>query len=157
MLLPIASLLIFIGTYTPPKGESKGVYSLQFNPTTGELSTPVLAAKLSNPTFLALHPNGRVIYALSESDTVRGKPGGGATAFTLDPQTGQLTLQHALDRLHLSHELLHLRIILDALHARPHVGSRLVERGHHLIMIRHAFRRRFRRQRARAHAFLGRC
>lgn len=92
MLLPIASLLIFIGTYTPPKGESKGVYSLQFNPTTGELSTPVLAAKLSNPTFLALHPNGRVIYALSESDTVRGKPGGGATAFTLDPQTGQLTL-----------------------------------------------------------------
>jgi 6-phosphogluconolactonase len=92
MLLPIASLLIFIGTYTPPKGESKGVYSLQFNPTTGALSTPVLAAKLSNPTFLALHPNGRVIYALSESDTVRGKPGGGATAFNIDVQTGQLEL-----------------------------------------------------------------
>lgn len=87
MLLPLASLLIFVGTYTPKEGASHGIYSVRFDPATGALGAPVLAAKTSNPTFLAAHPNGRVLYALSESNT-----GGAAAAFAIDAAAGTLAL-----------------------------------------------------------------
>lgn len=85
-----ASQLIFIGTYTPKGGASRGIYSVRLDTITGALSEPVLAAEAASPTFLALHPDGRVLYALSETDTVQGKPGGGATAFQIDPVAGRL-------------------------------------------------------------------
>ena len=85
-----ASQLIFVGTYTPKDGASRGIYSVRLDSATGALSEPVLAAEAANPTFLALHRDGRVLYALSETDTVNGKPGGGAKAFTIDPVAGRL-------------------------------------------------------------------
>jgi 6-phosphogluconolactonase len=87
MLLPLASLLIFAGTYTPKDGASQGIYAVRLDPGTGAFSAPVLAAKTPNPTFLAAHPNGRVLYALGESPT-----GGAAAAFTIDAAAGTLAL-----------------------------------------------------------------
>lgn len=85
MLLPLASLLIFAGTYTPKDGASHGIYAVRLDPATGAFSAPVLAAGTPNPTFLAAHPNGRVLYALGEGPT-----GGAAAAFTIDAATGTL-------------------------------------------------------------------
>jgi 6-phosphogluconolactonase len=51
----------------------------------------VLVAETPNPTFLAWHPDGRILYALSESGTVNGKPGGAVTAFRYDAPTASLT------------------------------------------------------------------
>ena len=38
---------VFVGTYTGP--ESRGIYRLAFDPTTGKLSEPTLAAETPNP------------------------------------------------------------------------------------------------------------
>lgn len=82
--------LLFIGTYT--KSDSRGIYALRLDGKTGALSAPQVAAETVNPSFLALHPNGRVLYALRELGTVGGKPGGAVSAYALDAATGRLSL-----------------------------------------------------------------
>ena len=84
------AMRVYIGTYTGPK--SKGIYVSRFDPATGRLTTPELAATTPNPSFLALHPGGRFLYAVSETGNLAGKSVGAVSAFSLDPQTGQLTL-----------------------------------------------------------------
>src|SRR5437879_4621674 len=84
------SQLVYIGTYTGAK--SKGIYSARFNPATGELSTPELAAETKNPTFLALPPKQNVLYAVGETESFEGKPTGAVSAFRLEPGTGKLSL-----------------------------------------------------------------
>jgi len=78
---------VFVGTYTDGKG--KGIYRMTLDPHTGKLSEPVVAAELDNPSFLAVHPSRKFLYAVNESS----RPGdtGGVTAFALDPATGALT------------------------------------------------------------------
>jgi len=83
-------LLTYIGTYTGPK--SQGIYQAQFDPGTGKLTTPKLAAKATNPTFLALHPNRHFLYAADETSEFAGKPGGAVSAFRIEEKTGKLTL-----------------------------------------------------------------
>jgi len=84
------SHLIFFGTYT--LGKSRGIYSARLDGNTGTLSTPVLAAATPNPSFLALHPNHRFLYAHCDlGTTAGGKVGGAIRAFAVDPATGQLT------------------------------------------------------------------
>jgi 6-phosphogluconolactonase len=86
-----ASQLIFVGTYTPKESTSRGIYAVRLDTATGALSEPVLAAETPNPTFLALHPNGRILYALGDSSAINGVTGGAAVAFNLDPGTSKLT------------------------------------------------------------------
>ena len=78
---------VFVGTYTD--GASKGIYRMVFDTASGKLSEPALAAELSNPSFLAVHPTGKYLYAVNESSGP-GK-GGGVTSFALDPNTGELS------------------------------------------------------------------
>lgn len=87
--------LLFLGTYTPAGGASRGIYSTRLDPIAGSLSEPVLAAETSNPTFLAWHPDGRTLYALGESGIVNGKPGGALAAYRYDATTGTLSLLNA--------------------------------------------------------------
>jgi 6-phosphogluconolactonase len=82
--------LVYFGTYTGAK--SKGIYVSRFDPATGRLSAPELVAETRNPSFLAVHPGGRFLYAVGEVDGASGKPGGTVNAFSLDRQTGKLTL-----------------------------------------------------------------
>ena len=91
MLLPVASLLIFVGTYTPKDGASRGIYAVRLDPATGALSAPEVAAETPNPTFLALHPDGRVLYALGEGAAPDGKVTGGVAAFGFDAASGKLS------------------------------------------------------------------
>ena len=86
-----ASQLILLGTYTPKDSTSRGIYAVRLDTVTGELSQPMLAAETPNPTFLALSPNGRVVYALGDSNAINGESGGAAVAFNLDATTGKLS------------------------------------------------------------------
>src|SRR5579884_1302868 len=52
---------VYIGTYTT-RG-SQGIYLTHLDLETGRLTEPVLAAETTNPSFLAIHPNGRWLYA----------------------------------------------------------------------------------------------
>ena len=58
--------LVYFGTYTGAK--SKGIYVSRFNPATGRLSAPELAAETRNPSFLAVHPGGHFLYAVGEAN-----------------------------------------------------------------------------------------
>lgn len=75
--------LVFVGAYTAGTSTSKGIQTLRLNRETGELTGLTLAAETPNPSFLALHPNGRALYAVNEIGEFQGKPGGSVTAFTI--------------------------------------------------------------------------
>lgn len=87
--------LVYYGTYTGKK--SKGIYVSRFSPATGRLSPPELAAEIVSPSFLAVHPSGRTLYAVNEVGQFEGKKAGAVSAFALDPATGKLALlnQHS--------------------------------------------------------------
>jgi len=82
-------LWVLIGTYTGPKSE--GIYRAQLDLATGKLSDLQVAAKIANPSFLAVHPGGRLVYCVNEVSDQNGKKGGAVTAFSFDPATGALT------------------------------------------------------------------
>ena len=82
---------VYVGTYTG--GASRGIYLLELDRSSGRwVSGPVLAGPAENPSFLALHPNGRYLYAVNELQTFRGEPTGAVSAFAVDAATGRLTL-----------------------------------------------------------------
>ena len=81
---------VFVGTYTGP--ESRGIYRLTFDPTTGKLSEPTLAAETPNPSFLAIAPDGRHLYAVNEVGQFEGSATGSVSGFDLDPADGSLRL-----------------------------------------------------------------
>ena len=87
--------MVYVGTYTSPK-KSEGIYRMELDLATGKLSKPTLAGKAVNPSFLALHPTGKFLYAVGEIDTLATKDkktgGGAVNAFSLDEKTGDLTL-----------------------------------------------------------------
>src|SRR5436305_4569178 len=88
---PGAKYWVFIGTYTRPNA-SKGIYRCQFDTASGKLSAPELAAEAKDPSFLAVHPSGKVLYAVGEHSDLDGKKSGGVSGFTLDAATGGLKL-----------------------------------------------------------------
>lgn len=84
-----ASQLVYVGTYTGPK--SKGIHAFRTDPASGVIEELGLVAETQNPTFLALHPDGRHLYAANEVGTFEGKPGGAVTGYRIDPANGSLT------------------------------------------------------------------
>lgn len=75
---------LFVGTYNSPISE--GIYRLTFDSATGKLGDPVLAAKMTNPSFLAIHPNGTKLYAVGEVGESGKRKGGAIAAFNLLPK-----------------------------------------------------------------------
>ncbi|MDD4869825.1 MAG: lactonase family protein [Kiritimatiellae bacterium] len=82
---------VYFGTYTR-KGLSKGIYVARFDSSTGTLTKPELAGETTNPSFVAVHPTHRYLYAIGEISQFDGKKAGAVSAFKIDPTTGKLTL-----------------------------------------------------------------
>jgi 6-phosphogluconolactonase len=80
--------LVYVGTYTGPKSE--GIYAYRFDSASGAVQELGLAAKTVNPTFLAVHPGGKFVYAANEVGQWGAQAGGYVTAFKVDAATGQL-------------------------------------------------------------------
>jgi 6-phosphogluconolactonase len=55
-----------------------------------------LAAESPNPTFLAVHPKRRFLYAVNEISNFAGGHGGSITAFSIDAASGKLTQLNAV-------------------------------------------------------------
>jgi 6-phosphogluconolactonase len=83
--------LFYVGTYTQEGSKSKGIYAYRFDTTTGQSTSLGLAAETTNPSFVALHPNGRFLYAVNELGNYKGPNSGGVSAFSVDGATGKLT------------------------------------------------------------------
>jgi 6-phosphogluconolactonase len=80
----------YFGTYTGK--DSRGIYLATFDSQTGALGVPELAGEATSPSFLAIHPSRRFLYAVGEISNFEGKKTGGVMAFAIDPSTGKLTL-----------------------------------------------------------------
>ena len=81
--------LMFVGTYTGPA--SKGIYAYRYDSATARATPIGLAAETPSPSFLAVHPNGRFLYAANEHEPGDGpgKPDA-ISAFEIDRTGGHL-------------------------------------------------------------------
>jgi len=68
--------------------KSKGIYHCTLNPENGRLSDPELAAEISGPGFLAMHPTLARLYAVGSVD---GKPS--VAAYEIQGKPGRATLK----------------------------------------------------------------
>jgi 6-phosphogluconolactonase len=82
----LAQYAAYFGTYTK-LGKSQGIYASRFDTNTGKFTAPTLAVETPSPSFLAVHPNGRFLYAVNE---IGGE--GTVSAFAIDPGPGALKL-----------------------------------------------------------------
>jgi 6-phosphogluconolactonase len=83
-------MLVYIGSYTGPR--SKGIYVSRLDTASGKLGAPEVAAEMKNPSFLAIAPDGKHLYAIGEVDQFKGQKAGGVAAYTIDAGSGKLTL-----------------------------------------------------------------
>ncbi|MGB8456526.1 MAG: lactonase family protein [Candidatus Acidiferrum sp.] len=81
--------IAFVGTYTT-KTTSKGIYAYRFDPSKGQLTPIGVAAEAVDPSFLAVHPNGKYLYAVNEIGNFNGEASGAVSAFAIDAKTGSL-------------------------------------------------------------------
>ena len=81
---------VYFGTYT--RGLSEGIYVSELDLTTGRLGPIELAATTANPSFVAIHPDRPLLYAVGEFGSFPGKKTSAVSAFVIDPTSGKLTL-----------------------------------------------------------------
>jgi 6-phosphogluconolactonase len=86
----MSNYLVYVGTYTGPK--SQGIYVYELDVATGKLTPLGLAGESTDPSFLAIHPNHRFLYAVNETATYQGQKTGSVSAFAIDRKTGKLKL-----------------------------------------------------------------
>jgi 6-phosphogluconolactonase len=86
---PKGSYLVYVGTYTGPT--SKGIYGYRFDATTGQATSLGLVAETVNPSFLAIDPSRRFLYAANEISDYQGQKSGGISAYAIDSKSGKLT------------------------------------------------------------------
>jgi 6-phosphogluconolactonase len=91
---------VYIGTYTDPilfgtgevfQGKGQGIYCYDLDPSTGKLTHTGTTAGVTNPSYLALDPAQRCLYAVNELKTFENAPTGTLSAFSVDSATGKLT------------------------------------------------------------------
>lgn len=82
-----SDLLVYVGCYTTPDrdGHGQGIAAFSMDGASGRWRPLGVVAAVPNPSFLALHPNGRVLYC------VHGAGYSEVSAFAIaDRQTGRL-------------------------------------------------------------------
>jgi 6-phosphogluconolactonase len=84
----VASLL-YVGCYTNESPAGIGVYDS--SDPDGRLVQLGVVDGVEQASFLAAHPNRRVLYAVSETTLFDGMPGGGLVSFRIDPTDGSLS------------------------------------------------------------------
>ena len=78
--------LAFVGTYTT-KTASKGIYAFRYDANSGKLTPVGVAAETQDPSWVAIDPSGKFLYAVNEA----GKDSS-VRSFAVDGQSGKLTL-----------------------------------------------------------------
>ena len=85
--------LVYIGTYTGDN--SQGIYAFRFDEESGALKMLGLAAATKSPSFLAISPNRKFLYAVNETSSFEGEKAGSVTAFSIHAPSGKLTALNA--------------------------------------------------------------
>ncbi len=86
---------VYVGSYTRlepyPRGRAEGIAVFRLDPATGALTLLQTAGGALNPSFLALDPTRRFLYAVNGVPEIDGHPGGAVSAYAVDRTTGTLT------------------------------------------------------------------
>lgn len=82
--------LLFVGTQTVDGSSSKGIYAYHWDPASGELHAAGLAAASENPTFLAIDPDAKYLYAANEIAKFEAQASGAVSAFAINHATAKL-------------------------------------------------------------------
>lgn len=91
----------YIGTYTQPIlfgtgevmcGKGEGIYQVEMDLDTGRLTQTGLIKNVDNPSYLNLSQTQKTIYVVNELKEYGGIESGSVSAFSVDPDTGDLTL-----------------------------------------------------------------
>jgi len=85
------SVVAWIGTSAGGSGDARGIYRTELDLSSGKLTVPTLAAEMGSPGFLAMHPNGRVLYAACQLSDGQG---GGIAAYSIDESHSTLALMN---------------------------------------------------------------
>ncbi|MFE0171217.1 lactonase family protein [Streptomyces sp. NPDC059002] len=62
---------LFLGTYTSQEGGGKGIGLATYDDTTGRITGTGTLTGVPDPSYLALHPSGRTLYAVDEQEKGR--------------------------------------------------------------------------------------
>ena len=89
-VLRSGELLVYVGTYT--SGKSEGIYLYRLDLSSGELKHVATTKGVKDPSFLAIAPSRRYLYAVNEVEEFAGKKSGAVSAFAVDQRTGELRL-----------------------------------------------------------------
>ena len=81
-------MLVYVGTYT--SGKSEGIYLYRLKLTSGELEEVGTTKGVVNPSFVALSPSLRYLYAVNEIEDFKGSKNGAVSSFAVDQRTGGL-------------------------------------------------------------------
>ncbi len=84
-----APILAYVGAYTP---NGQGIYLFSLNPATGVLTQVKVAAAIPSPSWLAIDPLGKYLYAVNEISNFNGTTSGSVTSLSINRVTGDLTL-----------------------------------------------------------------
>jgi 6-phosphogluconolactonase len=107
---------VFVGTYTEPirfgtgkvlEGKGQGIYAYRLDASSGSMEQINLAEGGPNPSYLALDPSCRYLYAVNELKAFEGAPSGAVSAFSVDLDSGELRFlnrkpSHGTDPCHLT-------------------------------------------------------
>src|SRR5262245_11389549 len=89
-----SGIIVYIGTYTRPSRRlqyaSEGIYAYRMDSASGALTPAAVTTGVANPSFLAIDPQQRRLYAVNELMEFAGRTGGAVSAFAIDPATGEL-------------------------------------------------------------------
>lgn len=81
--------ILYIGTFAD-RG-SKGIYVLNFDRTNGKISELQTVGDGEGPSFLAIHPNKKFLYAIYGKGIGAKSQTGSVIAYQINPATGKLT------------------------------------------------------------------
>jgi 6-phosphogluconolactonase len=82
--------LLFVGTQTVEGSTSRGIYAYHWDPASGELQPTGLAAESENPTFMAIDPDAKYLYAANEIASFEAQASGAVSAFAIDHEGSKL-------------------------------------------------------------------
>ena len=80
---------VYVGTYTRGS-DSQGIYQLLLDGKTGQLTHVDTTENVVNPSFLAIHPTQKYLYAVNEINDFQGQKAGTVSAFAIDASSGKL-------------------------------------------------------------------
>jgi 6-phosphogluconolactonase len=82
------TMSVYIGSYADAK--DPGIHHFRLDLSTGALTAAGGTPGVANPSFVAISPDKKYLYAIGES-ALKGKKGGAVASFSIDEKSGALT------------------------------------------------------------------